>query len=109
MAPEQMLRTTQFFVCQATDVFALGQMALEMFGNKPIVYGESAIPDKSGVRWESVDISSEVGGGFFSELPVILSKALSLNPKDRYENAKALHEALKRGRKNNKHGYRSCR
>ncbi len=99
MAPEQISRANTNFVYQATDVFALGQIALEMFGLEPVQYGVDAIPDNKSNRWADFADLSGVGGEFYPELKEILCKALSLNPKERYENASMFYEALNRGRR----------
>ena len=99
MAPEQISGANSNFVYQSTDIFALGQIALELFGIEPVEYGENAIPDNSSNTWKSFIDISNIDGGFYSELSKIISKALALNPRDRYKDAKAFYEALNRGRR----------
>ena len=99
MAPEQISRANTNFVYQSTDVFALAQVALEMFGYDTIEYGVDAVPDRVGNTWMEFKDISKIGADFYPELSTILKKALSLNPKDRYENARAFYEALNKGRR----------
>ena len=99
MAPEQISGANNNFVYQATDVYALGQIALELFGIEPVEYGVDVLPDRSGSSWLTFKDISSIGGGFYPGLFKVISKALSLNPKDRYMDSRAFYEALNRERK----------
>ena len=99
MAPEQIARANSNFVGQSSDVFALAQIILEMFGIGPLKYGIDLIPDNSENKWEKQTDILRVGGEYYPNLGVILNKAISLNPKERYYNAKSFLEAVKQGKK----------
>lgn len=94
MAPEQQVKVDKYNVMQATDVFALGQIAVEMFRGTPLVYGKELVLNPMGDQWlKKVDISN-IGSSYYPKLGMVLEKALSMNPSDRFPNAGKMLEAL---------------
>lgn len=103
MAPEQQLRIDKYNVSQATDIYALGQIAIEMFTGETLVYGKELIFNPAGTTWLKEKDISELGIEYYPYLGMIIKRCISMNPKDRYANAGKLNEAL-RIRKGNHNG-----
>ena len=90
MAPEQQRTVKNFNVCQATDVYALGQIGIEMFLGTVLNFGTDLLYSTSSQTWIKEKDISTIGGEFYPKLGTILKKSIALNPKDRYFSAKEL-------------------
>lgn len=96
MAPEQRPRVDKYFVSQATDVFALGMIGVEMFTGETLCYGKDLVFNPTGDTWKKQKDISEIGQDFYPELGRVLSKALSMDPKERFMNAEQMLNALQK-------------
>lgn len=90
MAPEQQRVVDKFQVCQATDVYALGQIGIEMFSGSVLNFGKELVYKASIQTWYKEKDISNIGGTFYPKLGAILKKSIALDPKDRFLNAKDL-------------------
>lgn len=97
MAPEQNPRFDKYHVCQATDVFALGQIGIEMFTGKVLSVEKDLVfnPLPSENKWKKDSNIDEVINGLCPKLGTVLKKAISMDPQERYPNAIVLYSALK--------------
>lgn len=109
MAPEQRRRVNDHFVTQATDVFSLAQIAIEMFMGEPLLYEEDLIPAHIANKWEKFRDITDIGGTFYPQLGKILEKALALNPVERYKDARAFYGALNIRKRSDNARYKSER
>lgn len=94
MAPEQQGRVDKYYVSQATDVYALGQIAIELFRGAPLEYGKELVYNPTGNVWLKEKDISHLGKEFYPRLGEVIKKAISMNPRDRYPNAEKLLDAL---------------
>ena len=60
MAPEQNTSWNKYHVCQASDVFALGQIGIEMFTGKVISIEKDLIFNSVGNKWKKDSNVDEV-------------------------------------------------
>lgn len=95
MAPEQRADNRKYQAFQSTDVFALGQIAVELFTGEPLAYGKDLCISLRGNTWKAAKDISDLGDKYYPELGNIITKALAMDPRDRYKNAGALVAALK--------------
>ncbi len=95
MAPEQ-LRGTSPSVNERTDVYALGATLYHLLSRKPPHYAKTADEMmRNAVRAKPVPLS-ELVAGVPPELITIVDKALSMDHRTRYQNAKELADDLQR-------------
>lgn len=97
MAPEQRKNVDRYHVCQSTDVYALGLVGIELFTGSVLQYGKDLKFDSIGENWKNIDSLNieKIGGSVLPLLGGILKKAISMDPKDRYQNAISLFSATK--------------
>lgn len=94
MAPEQRGGMNKFQVRQWTDVFALGQIAIEMFTGNTLAYGKDLIADPMGNDWLKKPDLSSLGGTRYPQLGKVIERAVSMDPAVRFINAEKLRSAL---------------
>lgn len=103
MAPEQRKTVDRYHVCQATDVYALGIVGIELFTGSVIQYGKELKYDSNGKNWKNIDTLNieKIASSILPQLGAVLKKAISMDPRDRYQNAISLFSAIKtlRGKK----------
>ncbi len=97
MAPEQNPRWGKYHVCQATDVFALGQIGIEMFTGKVLSIEKDLVfnPLPSENKWKKDTNIDEFINGLCPKLGTVLKKSIAMDPQERYPNATVLYSALK--------------
>jgi len=103
MAPEQR-PNVKYHIVQATDVYALGQIAVEMFTGNTLKYGSDLIFNPMDDKWRKTIDFDSIDFGKYSGMRKIVSKALEMNPANRYQNAGKLYEAVKQLSYSNKKG-----
>lgn len=95
MAPEQRDSVDRFNVSQATDVFSLALIGVELFTGRVPIFGDDFIYSPKENKWiKEPDIEKELNP-LYSKLGTILKKAFALDPKDRYPNVIDMYTALK--------------
>lgn len=95
MAPEQNTSWNKYHVCQASDVFALGQIGIEMFTGKVISIEKDLIFNSVGNKWKKDSNVDEVINEIYPKMGTILKRSISMDPQDRYPNANSLFNAVK--------------
>lgn len=95
MAPEQNTSWNKYHVCQASDVFALGQIGIEMFTGKVISIEKDLIFNSVGNKWKKDSNVDEVINEICPKMGTILKRSISMDPQDRYPNANSLFNAVK--------------
>jgi len=102
MAPEQRSQVDRYYVSQATDVFALGQIAYEMFAGKTLVYGKDLIYNPTGNEWLKMSGVEEADNPYYPNLKDIIIKCIAMDPKKRYRNAGDIFSELQKYRRGSK-------
>ncbi|MBX7257871.1 MAG: serine/threonine protein kinase [Candidatus Hydrogenedentes bacterium] len=94
MAPEQIDRQTFGPVSPATDIYAVGVMLYQLLSGAPPFTGTITEVFHSHLNVEPVSLDRVCAHPVPAELTTVLRRALAKHPRDRFDSARAMREAL---------------
>lgn len=107
MAPEQRNMVDKYHVTQATDVYALGQIAVELFCGYTLKYGKDLVFNPLGNTWLKEPEYGELDLGQNKNIRDVIKKCLAMAPENRYQNAGEIVKALSKNTSHENKNYNS--